>query len=991
MGRTNQPESFGAALTREEPPDQEHHRQILELISRKVTLLVCLWVLVFAGAVLIGWATSTSWLIQFATPADYGTMMPFTAIGLLFCAAALWQHSRYPDRHHTTLALAAVPFVLGVLFLWEYASGADLGIDLLLFREAAIERFPQFPGRPSVGTSIGLFILGLVLLCLDAKSTQVRRLCELLVLLVTFVSLERIIGYLFGEVGVYAPRWRLFGVPVFHPMSPGGATCMLALCMGVVYARPERGLAGLLLAAGPSAFRLRWLIPVAVLVPVLFGWLGMLVFRSGLKGTDFPLSLVVAGMILLLLLVIRLSARVLRRTEVKRLRAEAALAERERLLRAVFDNAGMGIVLVDIEGKPLTCNKTLQNMLGYSDAELSQMVFMEFSHPKDADLNHDLFRELISGERDCYRMEKRYIRKDGTHFWAELNTSIARYPDGRPEFIIGMIEDVTDRKKAEEAQQRLTAILDATPDFVGIANAQGSALYVNQAGRELSGVDDEDVTGIAIPDFHPINSAAHVMGDGVPAAKRLGVWTGETELMGAEGEHIPVSQVILAHKDAGEVTYLSTVMRDMRDRKRLEEAQRFLLEASRVSARSLELEAILRSLVELVVPSHADYCAIELMAHGRIDRAAVARAERTRLFEQVRVHPSGKRPNPFVAEVARTGVATIVPVVTEECLKRLVRGSRHPALMRKLGPRSFMAVPLRGRHQVLGVMVYAVTQPGRRYDAYDLDLVQELARRVALALDNADLFRQSREATRVRDEVLRVVAHDLRNPLNAISLTADYLMKEAATQPELWPDKLKAIERSVAQANDLIMDLLDVARMEAGHLLVKTRPTDARELAAEAIASNESLAAHHGIEIRAQLPDNIISVEADRRRVLQVFSNLIGNALKFSPTGSVVTLNATPQDGSLCFSVSDNGPGIPDTDLPHLFDPFWQALKGSEGAGLGLSIAKAIVQAHGGKIWVESNPGIGSTFFFTLPVAQPRHFDQPLDLDRSGTEAEAAD
>ena len=635
----------------------------------------------------------------------------------------------------------------------------------------------------------------------------------------------------------------MFGEPVLQPMAPKTASCILALSTGILFARPQRGLVALFLSQGPAGYLARWLLPAAVVLPIVFGWLGLAAIRSGLRSTDYPVSLVVSGMITLMLLIISLNARAVGR--------------------------------------------------------------------------------------------------------------------------------------ADEAQRRFRAILDATPDFVGISDPQGNAIYVNRAGRIMTRVNVEDVSALTIPDFHPPAAAERVLKEGVPTALRTGVWMGESELIGLQGEHIPVSQVILAHHASnGEVAYMSTIMRDITDRKRLEDSQRFLLEVSQAASASLEVEVILRTLVKLVVPSYADYCAIELVdENGRIQRGARARlgSEGQQVLEQIRVYPAGKKPNPHVAEVVRSGETTIVPVVTDAWLTRLVEGSRHSAMLRKLGPRSLMAVPVRGRRHVLGVICYTMTRAGRSYDGHDLGLAQELAARAALALDNADLFKESRQATRIRDEVLRVVAHDLRNPLNTISLSAQMIRNlSPPTEQEAWASKLDIIERSVAQADHLIQDLLDVARMEAGKLVVMTQPTDALALADEAIALHEALAAQHDIRLHTEFPAAAVSVKADRDRVLQVFSNLIGNAIKFSPPGSLITLRAAPQNNALCFSIHDNGPGISEHDMPHLFDPFWQARKGSRGAGLGLAIAKAIVQAHGGKIWVESKLGAGSTFFFTLPVVEPQ-------------------
>lgn len=958
-------------------PDEEHDNR-RDRIARIVTVAACAWVLVGAGTSLIGWWLGDERWINFPFPERYGTMLPLTAACLLFVMGALWLMRSEPVPRAARAigyGLAGLSMVISALVLFEYVARIPIGIDLLLFPETVTALVVRLPGRPTITTSICFLALGIALLLLDARSSVAQRVAELLLLFVLLVGGERLISFLFGQTGLWTPASRLFEEPVLIPMAPWTASCLVALAAGFLFARPRRGLVGLYLARGPGGLLARRILPAAIALPIVFGWLGLELMRLVPHGTVYPLSLVVTFQIAFLLIIITRNALEFERVDIERRRAEEALVEREGLLSGVFDNAGAGIAVVDVEGRPFTANKVLQNMLGYDADELSRMRFTEFTHPDDVALDWGLFQELVRGERDSYRIEKRYVRKDGSQFWVQLNTSVARDARQRPEFVIALLEDITDRRNAEEATRRLTAILEATPDFVGIADASGRAVYINRAGRRLVGVDAADVTGLYIADFHPQASARRVLQEAVPTALREGVWVGETELLGPDGEHLPVSQVIVAHRDStGRVEYISTIMRDITDRKRMEESQRFLLEAGGAFSGSLDMNTILRSIAELSVPDLADCCTVDLVTDGLVERAAITRIrpDGRRTLRQ-RMHPSGKEPNPVIAEVVSSGEPRIIPEMTEEWMKKLTHDGRHLGLIRDTRPRSLMIVPLPGRDRVQGVITFMMMRQGKHYDAQDLSLATELASRAGLALDNARLFQESRRATRVRDEVLRVVAHDLRNPLHTISLSADLLREQLPREPAApWTDTLEIIGRSVAQADHLIGDLLDVARIQAGKLAIEPRPTDTRELASEAIGMQESHAAQRGIELRDDIPQTLPSIHADSHRVLQVFSNLIGNALKFSPAGSTVTVGASVSDGAVRFSIHDNGPGIAESDLPHLFDPFWQARAGTGGAGLGLAIARSIIEAHGGRIWVRSRPGKGSTFFFTLPLAPPQ-------------------
>ena len=220
--------------------------------------------------------------------------------------------------------------------------------------------------------------------------------------------------------------------------------------------------------------------------------------------------------------------------------------------------------------------------------------------------------------------------------------------------------------------------------------------------------------------------------------------------------------------------------------------------------------------------------------------------------------------------------------------------------------------------------------------------------------------------------MLGVVSHDLRNPISAIAMCARVLEENAPSNPADRTELLKTIRESAAWANHLIQDLLDVASIERGQLSLQTRSEDPAQIALQAVHMFDVEAEQHGIDLASQVPTNLPLVEADRARIVQVLSNLVRNAIKFTPRGGRITVAIEPGDDRLTFSVRDTGSGIPSDHQSRIFDRFWQSSDGARarGTGLGLSIAKGIVEAHGGRIWVDSVPGAGSTFAFTLPLQQ---------------------
>ncbi len=315
-----------------------------------------------------------------------------------------------------------------------------------------------------------------------------------------------------------------------------------------------------------------------------------------------------------------------------------------------------------------------------------------------------------------------------------------------------------------------------------------------------------------------------------------------------------------------------------------------------------------------------------------------------------------------------TGQSQLFSELTPEFLRAAAASPEHLALLEELAPRSAIAAPLVSTSGVLGALVLASSQPGR-YQPRDVALATELARRAAIAIENARLYEAAQLATQARDEALAIVAHDVRNPIATIHLAATMLEREFAKAET--PDRahVQVILRAAKRANRLIQDLLDITRIEGGALSLAREPIIPKQVVAEAWEMLRLVASAASTALDLDVSEDLPPIWADHHRLLQVFENLIGNAIKFTPHGGRVTIGAAPGPDEVVFSVRDTGPGIPVDDQPRVFDRFWQAQRADrKGAGLGLPICRGIVEAHGGRIWVESTAGEGSTFSFTVPT-----------------------
>jgi PAS domain S-box-containing protein len=241
--------------------------------------------------------------------------------------------------------------------------------------------------------------------------------------------------------------------------------------------------------------------------------------------------------------------------------------------------------------------------------------------------------------------------------------------------------------------------------------------------------------------------------------------------------------------------------------------------------------------------------------------------------------------------------------------------------------------------------------------------------------DQVELRKRLQTAVNARDDTVSVVAHDLRNPVSAVKMLSAALLQRANAEhfSAESSEQLTLIRQAALQMDRLIQDLLDVTRVETGRLHLETTPLRAREVLDNALDTLRPLVSDAGLQLMEELPNDLPVVSVEEQRIAQVLSNLVGNSIKATPRDGRITVSARESDAALRVSVSDTGRGIPADQIAHVFDRFWQSATStirSRGAGLGLPIARGIIEAHGGRMWAESEVGRGSTFYFTLPIVR---------------------
>ena len=527
------------------------------------------------------------------------------------------------------------------------------------------------------------------------------------------------------------------------------------------------------------------------------------------------------------------------------------------------------------------------------------------------------------------------------------------------------------RERAEQSamvlrasEVRFRTLADKVPEIVWMSDEMGQVFWFNARWTELTGTAIEGASGWQ---WLTMVQADHVGRISIKVRHALATkdsWEDTFPLLRRDGQYRWFLVRATSIRDDGAVRWLVTGT-DVT-------TARYLDEATKVLASSLDYHKTLERLAQLLVPDLADWCVIDLVeGDGELHRVGIAAGDPTRESqgrEWLRTHPADAGALHGIYEVIRTGEPEYLNDVSQELLAR----NDQIRELHALGLRSAIIVPLKARDRTLGAITLVMMDSGRSYEQADVERANELGLRAGLAVDNARLYHEAQRAVRLREDVLAIVSHDLRNPLGAIDLSASMLLQSYGSDPRSR-NQLEVIRRSVGRMEHMINDLLDMASIQAGRLSLKRQREHAREVIDEAVDAHAAIAKAKHIQLERQIELEDIELDCDRERIAQVFGNLLGNGLKFCRPGDLISVRASREGNNARVDIQDTGPGIAEADLPHIFEPYWSAKrehnKGVRSTGLGLHICQAIIEAHGGTLRVESTLGHGATFSITLPIA----------------------
>jgi PAS domain S-box-containing protein len=670
------------------------------------------------------------------------------------------------------------------------------------------------------------------------------------------------------------------------------------------------------------------------------------------------------------------------------------------LLLATYEQAAIGIAHLTLSGEWISVNERYCQITGYTRLEILGMKVEELTHPDDVPASAEFMRRIREGELPEYVMEKRYVRKDGSTVWVNLSVSIVRSEANDPLYLVGFFQDVTERRDAQRAASRslslLQATLESTADGILVVDLEGKILSFNQKLADMWGIPAEVFA--CGDDKRAIDTALSKLANPDDFVAKVRDLYGHPEMSSYDVLELKDGRIFERYSQAQRIDGAAVgrvwSFRDVTERKRaneqanalvLEQAARevaeisqrratLLAEASRVLSSSFDYQTTLAALVRLAVPALADYCALDIVeAEDKFERIGEAHSDpaKTHMLREVATFPrSALTAHHPLIRVITTGEPFLEPDITPAFIRLSFAEDSQRRTVEALGPISLICVPLMTSGKPLGALTLVTSGSGRRFNPADLALAVDIARRAAIVVEHARLFHEAQQATRARDDILAVVAHDLRNPLNTVSMAASLMLENTPLDRVQERRQVEIVRRAADRMNRMIQDLLDVKRLESGRLGIDPRSEPPAALIYDTLDMLRPLAVSSTILLESNVAENLPPVLADSARIQQVLSNLVGNAVKFTPRDGRITVCADKVDGEVRFSVIDTGPGIPAEQLPHIFGRFWQARPTDRrGIGLGLAIAKGIVEAHRGRIWVESSVGLGSTFYFTLPIA----------------------
>jgi PAS domain S-box-containing protein len=655
------------------------------------------------------------------------------------------------------------------------------------------------------------------------------------------------------------------------------------------------------------------------------------------------------------------------------------------LLAALVESSDDAIITTDRDGIVTSWNRAAEQLYGYrSDETLGNSIALLFPPDRAAE-ERELLRRAGNGER-IRDFETVRRRRDGHDVLISLSVSPVRTPDGEVTGTLRIAHDISTRYRDERAARRLAAIVASSDDAIASKDLNGIVTSWNRAAEQMFGYSAAEIIGKSIRAIIPADRQSEE--DHVLASIRRGqrVDHFDTIRQRKDGSLIPVSLTISPIVDErGTIIGASKIARDISDRRLAEAERERLLHLSQQNARvtqtlnqvgtvvssTLDRNAIIQAVTDAATGgTHAEFGAFfynMVDEQGETYQLYTLSGASKEAFEQF-AQPQGTAP--FGVAFRGEGIVRIDDVLEDP--RYGLNPTSQGVPPGHLPLRSYLAVPVKGRAgEVLGGLFFGHSRPGQ-FTAEDERLVAGISVWASVALENARLYSEVQESSRLKDEFLATLSHELRTPLNAL-LGYARMIRSGVIAAEGHRRAVETIERNAMSLSQIVEDILDVSRIISGKIRLNVQPVELPKVISGAVEAMMPAAAAKNIKIDCVLDPRAAPVSGDPERLQQVAWNLMTNAVKFTPPGGKIQVRLERVNSHVEIVVSDTGIGIRPDFLPHIFERFRQADAGPNrergGLGLGLGIARQLVELHGGTIEASSaGVGQGSTFRIKLPL-----------------------
>ena len=667
--------------------------------------------------------------------------------------------------------------------------------------------------------------------------------------------------------------------------------------------------------------------------------------------------------------------------------AEQALQKQSEWLRVTLASIGDAVITTDTEGRVTSLNPVAELLTGWAErdarGEPLERVFQIVSEDSRQPVENPALRSLRQGEIVGLANHTILIAKDRTERAIDDSAAPIKDEQGTILGVVLIFRDVSEKRKDEDrlrqSEAQFRQLADALPQLVWTARPDGFLDYYNERWYEFTGFPRDEYGDLSWkPILHPDDVTACV--EAYYGFIRAGALY-RTEYRFKDrrtgGYRWFLGQAYPVRDELGRIVRWFGTYTDIDETKQAEQTSRFLADASTTLAELTDYQSTLQRVTSLAVPSFADWCAVDMWEpDGSARRLAVTHADpaRVKLAEELfRRYPPQAANRHGVMRVLHTGETEWAATVSDALLVELAKEEEHLRILRELGLKSFICVPLRSGTTTYGALTFATAESGRVYGATHLVAAEDLARRAAIAVENATLLGALKESDQRKDEFLAMLAHELRNPLAPIRHGVQIFRAKGPPIPELqWA--VEVIDRQVHQMTRLVDDLLDVSRITRGRIELRQERVELLAIVDSAVEASRPLIDKLGHELTVTLPPEPIPLEADLTRLSQVLLNLINNAAKFMAGPGRIWVTAERESHWVRIRVRDTGVGIPREMLSRIFDLFTQVDRSLErskgGLGIGLTLVKRLVEMHGGSVEAHSEGlGQGSEFVVRLPVA----------------------